>query len=405
MNKLQNKRILLGVTGGVAAYKAAELLRQCQAIGAEVRVVMTPAATEFITPLTFQALSGSVVHTTLLDAEQEAGMGHISLARWADVILVAPASANFIARLASGMANDLLTTILLAAEKPVMLAPAMNRAMYDDKSTQQNLLKLKDHGVVILGPDKGMQACGETGFGRMLEPESLVQAVVEHFHTGALAGLRVLLDAGPTQEPIDPVRYITNHSSGKMGFSLAQACVEAGAHVTLVSGPVQMKTPSGVERINVTTAAEMAEAVLANVECADIFIATAAVADYTPAMRSNSKIKKNSAEMQLHLIKTVDIVAAVAGLPSRPFCVGFAAETNDLVVFAKKKLEQKGLDMLAANWVGQENSGFNSDNNALTVFWKDGQCQLDNMPKPALASELVVLIAEKFNEKNTIKNT
>ncbi len=401
MNRLQHRRILLGVTGGVAAYKAAEILRQCQKLGAEVRVVMTPAATKFIAPLTFQALSGLPVHTQLLDAEEEAGMGHINLARWADVVLVAPASADFIARLASGMANDLLTTLLLATEKTVMLAPAMNRAMYDDLNTQKNLSKLESHGVTILGPGEGVQACGDVGLGRMLEPDSLVQSLVEYFNTGELAGLKVLLNAGPTREAIDPVRYISNHSSGKMGFALAQACVDAGAHVTLVAGPVHLDTPAGLERVDVVSANDMTEAVLSKTNQSDIFIAAAAVVDYTPSEVIDNKIKKNSEKMQLELVKTIDILATVAALPKSPFCVGFAAETDNLEAYAKGKLVNKSLDMIAANWVGQVGSGFNSDDNALSVYWDSGEQQLESMPKPALARELVALIAKRYHEKNT----
>jgi len=402
VNKLQHRRVLLGVTGGIAAYKAAEVLRQCQVMGAEVRVVMTPAATEFITPLTFQALSGSPVHTQLLDAEEEAGMGHINLARWADVILVAPASADFIARLASGMANDLLTTLLLASEKTVMLAPAMNRAMFDDLNTQKNIRQLETQGVVILGPAEGVQACGEVGMGRMLEPEVLALAVVEHFQTGELAGLNVLLNAGPTREAIDPVRYISNHSSGKMGFSIAQACVEAGAHVTLVAGPVHLPTPSGVERIDVISANEMAEVVMLKSKQADIFIASAAVVDYTPVEIAENKIKKNASEMQLRLVKTTDILTKVASEGESTFCVGFAAETDNLEAYAKDKLERKSLDMIAANWIGRESGGFNSEDNALSVYWENGCQELESMPKPELARELVALIAKRYHEKNTI---
>ena len=402
MNKLQHRRVLLGVTGGIAAYKAAEILRQCQIMGAEVRVVMTPAATEFITPLTFQALSGSPVHTQLLDAEEEAGMGHINLARWADVILVAPASADFIARFASGMANDLLTTLLLASEKTVMLAPAMNRAMFDDLNTQKNIRQLESQGVIILGPAEGVQACGEVGMGRMLEPEALADAVAEHFQTGELAGLNVLLNAGPTREAIDPVRYISNHSSGKMGFSLAQACVEAGAHVTLVAGPVHLPTPSGVERIDVISANEMAKAVMSKSKQADIFIASAAVVDYTPVEIADNKIKKSASEMQLTLVKTTDILTNVATEDESTFCVGFAAETDNLEVYAKDKLERKSLDMIAANWIGRDSGGFNSEYNALSVYWENGFQELDSMPKPELARELVALIAKRYHEKNTI---
>ncbi len=401
MNKLQHRRILLGVTGGIAAYKAAEILRQCQTLGAEVRVVMTPAATEFITPLTFQALSGSPVHTQLLDAEEEAGMGHINLARWADVVLVAPASADFIARLASGMANDLLTTLLLATEKTVMLAPAMNRAMFDDPNTQDNIRKLEKQGVVILGPGEGVQACGEVGLGRMLEPEELVQSVAEHFQTGELAGLNVLLNAGPTREAIDPVRYISNHSSGKMGFALAQACADAGAHVTLVAGPVRLQTPSGIERINVISAHEMAEAVMAKSKWADIFIASAAVVDYTPVEIADNKIKKHASQMQLTLVKTTDILTDVATQDDTTFCVGFAAETDNLEAYAKGKLERKSLDMIAANWVGRDEGGFNSEYNALSVYWNGGEQEIGSMPKPELARELIALIAKRYHEKNT----
>jgi len=393
--------VLLGVTGGIAAYKAAEILRQCQTLGAEVRVVMTPAATEFITPLTFQALSGLPVHTQLLDAEEEAGMGHINLARWADVILVAPASADFIARLASGMANDLLTTLLLATDKTVMLAPAMNRLMFDDPNTQGNLRKLAGQGVLVLGPGEGIQACGEVGLGRMLEPEELVRSIVGHFQTGELAGLNVLLNAGPTREAIDPVRYISNHSSGKMGFALAQACVNAGAQVILVAGPVQLKTPSGVERIDVVSASDMSEAVMAKSKQADIFIASAAVVDYTPVDIAQKKIKKNASDMQLILVKTADILTEVATEDGSTFCVGFAAETDNLEEYARGKLKRKSLDMIAANWVGRDSGGFNSDDNALSVYWEDGEEEIGSMPKPELARELVALIAKRYHEKNT----
>jgi phosphopantothenoylcysteine decarboxylase/phosphopantothenate--cysteine ligase len=393
---------LLGVTGGIAAYKAAEFLRVCQTLGAEVRVVMTPAATEFVTPLTFQALSGMPVHTKLLDAEQEAGMGHISLARWADVIIVAPASADFVARLASGMANDLLSTVVLASTKKLMLAPAMNQVMYTDEKTQQNLAKLAEQGATILGPDAGLQACGDVGFGRMLEPEALAEEIINYFHTGELAGLKVLLTAGPTREAIDPVRYISNHSSGKMGYSVAQACVEAGATVTLVSGPVQIEPPSGVETLDVVSAEDMFETVMARSKEADIFIAAAAVADYTPLNVESHKVKKNKSEIQLNLSKTKDILQKVAGLPAAPFCVGFAAETENVEEYARVKLDKKKLDMVAANLVGAEESGFNSDNNALTVLWSNGRAELGSKPKSALAKELVTLIAKRFYEKNSV---
>ena len=282
-----------------------------------------------------------------------------------------------------------------------MLAPEMNRAMFDDQNTQNNIRQLESQGVVILGPGEGVQACGEVGLGRMLEPEDLAQAVVEHFQTGELAGLNVLLNAGPTRENIDPVRYISNHSSGKMGFALAQACVEAGAHVTLVAGPVYMPTPSGVERIDVVSAREMADAVLSRSAQADIFIASAAVVDYTPVEIAENKIKKNASQMQLILVKTIDILTSVATQGSATFCVGFAAETDNLEAYAKDKLEKKSLDMIAANWVGRKNVGFNSENNALSVYWKGGEQELGYMPKSELARELVTLIAKRYHEKNT----
>lgn len=398
---LQNRRILLGVTGGIAAYKAAELLRQCQTLGAEVKVVMTQGATEFVTPLTFQALSGSPVHTQLLNSEEEAAMGHINLARWADMIVIAPASANSIARLASGAASDLLSTVVLATEKPVMIVPAMNRAMYADEATQQNIEQLTQRGLLFEGPAEGLQACGETGAGRMIEPLEIVDAIVAFFQTGVLAGVNVLISAGPTREAIDPVRYISNHSSGKMGFAIAQACADAGANVTLVAGPVQLETPSGVERVDVVSADEMAQAIFVRAVQADVFIATAAVADYSPKRVSANKVKKNNNELTLELVKTTDILLQVSNGDAAPFCVGFAAETDDLEKYARSKLEKKSLDMIAANWVGQEGGGFNSDDNSLHVFWKEGERQLESMPKTILAHKLTALIAEKYHEKDT----
>ena len=402
MSALSNRRILLGVTGGIAAYKAAELLRQLQEQGAEVRVAMTPAAMEFITPLTFQALSGFPVHTELLDPKQEAAMGHINLSRWADAVLVAPASADFIARIASGVANDLLSTLCLASESVLMLAPAMNRAMYANPATQQNLQKLQARGVQLYGPGEGVQACGEVGPGRMLEPEQLVRQVVEFFHSGLLSGKKVLITAGPTREAIDPVRYITNHSSGKMGFAVAQAAAESGAEVTLIAGPVDLATPSGVQRVDVVSAGNMAQAVLERASAADIFIASAAVADYAPADSGSRKLKKKDSEITLKLVKTRDILATVAGMQAKPFCVGFAAETHDLETYAKGKLTAKSLDMIAANWVGKEEGGFNSDQNSLTVYWRDGQQQLESAPKLELARRLVQLIAERYDAQHSI---
>lgn len=394
MDRLANKRILLGITGGIAAYKSAELTRRLKDAGADVRVVMTASACEFITPLTMQALSGNPVHTTLLDPEAEAGMGHIELARWADLILVAPASANAMARLAHGMANDLLTTLCLASPSPVALAPAMNQQMWADTATQRNLLMLQEKGYHLIGPASGLQACGDVGPGRMMEPADIAQGAAEIFDFQLLTGRHLLLTAGPTREAIDPVRYITNKSSGKMGFALAEAAAEAGARVTLIAGPVSLPTPARVSRIDVVRADEMYQATLKVVEegC-DIFIATAAVADYRPMVTADHKIKKSTEEVHLTLVKNPDIVAAVAAHQQRPFTVGFAAETRDVVHYAQGKLENKKLDMIATNDVSGENVGFNSENNALTVIWPGGHKVLPLASKRQIAKQLIELIA------------
>jgi len=392
-----NKKVILGVTGGIAAYKAAELVRRLIQAGAEVRVVMTAGAQAFVTPLTFQALSGHPVHTELLDPEAELGMGHIQLARWADVVVIAPASANTLARLAAGEAADLLTTLCLATEAPLCVAPAMNQQMWLDAATQANIQTLAQRQVTIFGPAQGEQACGEVGPGRMLEADELVVAVAGLFETGALAGRRVLITAGPTREAIDPVRYISNHSSGKMGYALAQAAVEAGARVTLVSGPTRLTPPEMAERIDVESAGQMLDAVLLRASGADIFIATAAVADYRVEQIASSKIKKDSERLSLELVKNPDILATVSSMTeSRPFCVGFAAETDELIAHAQQKLQNKGLDMIAANRVG-EGLGFNSDDNALQVLWADGGHELPMMSKDKLARELIKLIAEHYS--------
>ncbi len=396
-----DKRILLGVSGGIAAYKSAQLARLLRRQGADVRVVMTLSATRFVTPLTFQALTGHAVHSAVLDEDQENAMGHINLARWADVLLVAPATANVLAKFSLGIADDLLSTLYLATECPVFVAPAMNQAMWAKPATRENLQRLRNHGVTILGPDQGEQACGETGPGRMQEPEAICRRLFPPDCSAPLHGKRVLISAGPTREPLDPVRYISNRSSGKMGYALAAAAVKSGASVTLVSGPVALTAPDGVDMVMVETAQQMYDAVIARASQHDIYIGAAAVADYTPAAVQDEKIKKHSDELLLPLQKTRDILAAVAALPDKPFTVGFAAETEALADNAQKKLHSKNLDMIAANWVGRETGGFDSDQNALRVFWKDGQCQLEMADKKVIAGQLLGLIAEKIDAKST----
>ena len=399
MQRLMNKRVLLGVTGGIAAYKAADLVRRLQDVGAQVRVVMTQGACEFITPLTMQALSGHPVHTTLLDPTAEAAMGHIELARWADLVLIAPASANFMARLAHGHGNDLLTTLCLATGAPIAIAPAMNQQMWADLSTQKNQLILQEKGITVFGPGSGSQACGEVGAGRMIEPLEIIQQAAEVFDYQLLTGKHVVITAGPTRESIDPVRYITNKSSGKMGFALAEAAAEAGAKVTLIAGPVNLPTPSRVERVDVVRAVDMYETCMDVVEngC-DVFIATAAVADYRPTVTADHKIKKSTEEIHLTLVKTPDIVASVAAHAKRPFTVGFAAETQDVMAYAQGKLVNKKLDMIATNDVSGTNVGFNSDNNALTVIWPSGHKVLPLASKAQIAKQLIELIAIRYKD-------
>lgn len=397
MERLVNKRILLGVTGGIAAYKSAELVRRLQDAGAEVRVVMTQGAQEFITPLTMQALSGHPVHTDLLDPSAEAAMGHIELARWADLVLIAPASANFMARMAHGHGSDLLSTLCLATGAPIAIAPAMNQQMWANTATQKNLLMLQEKGVHVFGPGAGSQACGEVGPGRMLEPEDITLRAANVFDHNLLSGCHVVITAGPTREAIDPVRYITNQSSGKMGYAVAEAAAEAGARVTLISGPVNLPTPTRVHRIDVVRADEMYDASMAVVgEGCDVFIATAAVADYRPTITADHKIKKSTEEIHLTLVKNPDIVAAVAAHARRPFTVGFAAETHDVITYAQRKLENKHLDMIATNDVSGENVGFNSDNNALTVIWPGGHKVLPLAAKRQIAKQLIELIAIRY---------
>ena len=399
---LANRRIILGVTGGIAAYKSAELIRRLKDLGADVRAVMTPAAQEFITPLTLQALSGNPVHTTLLDTEAEAAMGHIELARWGDLILVAPASADFLARLAHGHGNDLLSTLCLAARCPLAVAPAMNQAMWAAASNQANMDLLQARGVHVFGPAAGEQACGDIGPGRMLEATELAQCTANLFPRRILTGTRVTITAGPTREAIDPVRYISNHSSGKMGFAIAEAARDAGAQVTLISGPVHLPTPDRVKRIDVISALDMHQASMDALTQTDIFIATAAVADFRVENSHNQKIKKqdNSGPgMTLTLVENPDIVAAVAQHEPKPFTVGFAAETRDVENYARQKIERKNLDMIVANDVSRQDIGFNSDQNAVTVIWKSGQQLMALASKTQIARDLVTLISEHY--KNT----
>ena len=390
------RRILLGVTGGIAAYKSAELVRRLRERGADVQVVMTEAAGRFVTPLTFQALSGRPVRTSLWDEAAEAAMGHIELARWAELVLVAPASADFLARLAGGRADDLLATLCLATEAPLWVAPAMNRLMWANAATQANVATLAARGVHLLGPASGEQACGETGPGRMLEPDAIAAAVLAA-PSGALAGLRVVVTAGPTREPLDPVRFISNRSSGKMGFAVASAARAAGADVTLVSGPVALATPAGVRRIDVETAEQMYEAVHAAIGAADIYIGAAAVADYTPARCAKDKIKKTSDCLELSLQRAPDILASVAALERRPFTIGFAAETTDVEKHAREKLTRKHLDLIAANEVGADRA-FDREDNALLVLWPGGRRELALKSKTELAHEFVALVAERYRE-------
>jgi phosphopantothenoylcysteine decarboxylase/phosphopantothenate--cysteine ligase len=400
MKTLLHKRILLGVSGGIAAYKSADLVRRLRERGADVQVVMTQGAGEFITPLTFQALSGRPVYTRLLDHDSEAGMGHIALARWADVIVIAPATANVIARLAQGLADDLLTTLCLAADIPLLIAPAMNQQMWAAAATTENMATLVRRGVEVLGPGTGEQACGETGAGRMLEPADIVHAVENRFRTARLSGTRIVVTAGPTREAIDPVRFISNQSSGRMGFAIAHAAMEAGADVTLVSGPVSLAPPDRVQYIPVETAEQMQAQVQNRMGSMDIFISAAAVADYRCVRVAPQKIKKGSDRISLDLEKNPDILAMVSGARNRPFTVGFAAETESVHDNALQKLKKKGLDMIAANQVGN-GLGFNTEDNELEVLWHGGSISLGRQSKDKLARKLIHLVADRFHEKNS----
>ncbi|WP_182036840.1 bifunctional phosphopantothenoylcysteine decarboxylase/phosphopantothenate--cysteine ligase CoaBC [Vibrio diabolicus] len=392
MQTLAGKKILLGISGGIAAYKCAELTRRLIERGAQVQVVMTKAAKEFITPLTMQAVSGRPVSDSLLDPAAEASMGHIELAKWADLVLLAPATADLIARMSAGVGNDLLTTLVLATDSPVAVSPAMNQQMYRNLATQENIATLARRGMHIWGPAAGEQACGDIGPGRMLEPMQLVHLCEQFFQPKLLEGKSILITAGPTREAIDPVRYITNHSSGKMGYALASAAAQMGAKVTLVSGPVSLNTPVGVERINVSSAQEMHEAVMTHANKHDAFISCAAVADYRPQTIASQKLKKteDNDEMVINMVKNPDIVASVAAMTEkRPFTVGFAAETNDVETYARGKLTKKNLDMICANDVSVAGQGFNSNDNAITLYWPEGELALALESKEALSFKIL----------------
>jgi len=405
---LSGKKILLGITGGIAAYKSAELCRELKKVGADVRVVMSRGATEFITPLTMQALSGNPVHLELLDPSAEAGMGHIELAKWPDLIVIAPATANFIARYSQGLADDLLSTLLLASQSPVALAPAMNQAMWLNPLTQRNINQLSalfEHHLSVWGPQEGEQACGDVGPGRMLEAreialkvEALLASNSNPIKSGGLSGKRVIITAGPTREAVDPVRYISNHSSGKMGYALASACREQGAEVLLISGPCQLVCPEGVECKSVVSALDMHQAVMtALAEACDVFIASAAVADYRPRHLSDKKIKKKGeADMSIALCQNPDIVANVAAIENKPFTVGFAAETNDVIAYATGKLKKKKLDMIIANDVSNPAIGFNSEFNEVVVISASEQIKLEQQSKSDLSEKIVKLIIKQI---------
>ncbi|MBB1313695.1 bifunctional phosphopantothenoylcysteine decarboxylase/phosphopantothenate--cysteine ligase CoaBC [Aliivibrio sp. SR45-2] len=406
MASLTGKRILLGISGGIAAYKCAELTRRLIERGADVRVVMTTAAKEFITPLTMQAVSGHPVADSLLDPAAEASMGHIELAKWADIVLIAPATADLIARMAAGMGNDLLSTLVLATDSPIAVSPAMNQQMYANLATQENIATLTRRGMNIWGPAAGQQACGDVGMGRMLEPMDLVHRCEAFFLLTAgepkrLEGTSVLITAGPTREAIDPVRYISNHSSGKMGYAIADAAAQLGAKVTLVSGPVSLNVPSHVDRISIDSAEQMHLAVMEHAQSHDIFIACAAVADFRPSHIAEQKLKKTSDEdgMTITMIKNPDIVASVAALTEqRPFTVGFAAETQEVEKYARAKLERKNLDMICANDVSIQGQGFNSDDNALHLYWKDGNKALPLTAKSELGKAIMLEIAIRLKK-------
>ncbi|MBT0586742.1 bifunctional phosphopantothenoylcysteine decarboxylase/phosphopantothenate--cysteine ligase CoaBC [Alteromonas oceanisediminis] len=407
--QLKNKKILLGVTGGIAAYKAPDLVRKLVAQGASVRVVLTDSALEFVSPLALQAVSGNPVHHALLDPSAEAAMGHIELAKWADILLIAPATANCLARLAHGLADDLLSTLYLATTADVFVAPAMNQQMWAAPATQANLHVLKQRHIQFLGPAAGEQACGDVGAGRMVEPIDIATAIANAYShpqdQQLLLNKRVLITAGPTREALDPVRYLSNHSSGKMGYAIAAAAVKAGAKVTLVSGPTNLETPPDVHRLTCSSAADMHALVMSHVADCDIFVATAAVADYRAEHESSEKIKKTDDKLTLTLVKNPDILKDVAALEPAPFTVGFAAETQNVEAYATKKLQSKKLDMIAANDVSDADIGFNSDNNALLLLWSDGRESLPRAPKFELANQLIGAVARQYDKKHNAHGT
>nr|WP_136252792.1 bifunctional phosphopantothenoylcysteine decarboxylase/phosphopantothenate--cysteine ligase CoaBC [Ningiella ruwaisensis] len=408
--QLEQKNVLVGVSGGIAAYKTPDLVRKLKAQGANVRVVLTESATHFVSSLSLQAVSGEKVSTHLLDEDAEAGMGHIELARWADIFLIAPATANCIAKLATGLADDLLSTLALATPAPILIAPAMNQQMWAAKATQQNMQTLLDRGVAQLGPASGEQACGDLGYGRMLEPVEIVEALAsfvainladdnhlsDEMQPKPLAGKQVMITAGPTREAIDPVRYISNHSSGKMGFALARAAQNLGAKVTLISGPVSLSTPDGITRVDVTSAQEMLDAVEKDIDSQDVFVACAAVADYRIAHENTQKLKKKAEDLVLTFTKNPDILKRVAQRKNAPFTLGFAAETQDVEAYARTKLEDKKLNMIAANDVSQADIGFNSDQNALLVITKDNTRKLAKASKDSLARDLLKIVSDEL---------
>ncbi|PWC20066.1 bifunctional phosphopantothenoylcysteine decarboxylase/phosphopantothenate--cysteine ligase CoaBC [Brenneria roseae subsp. roseae] len=403
---ISGKRIVLGISGGIAAYKCPELVRRLRDAGADVRVVMTPAAKAFITPLTLQAVSGYPVSDDLLDPAAEASMGHIELGKWADLVILAPATADLIARLAAGMANDLLTTLCLATAAPIAVAPAMNQQMYRATPTQDNLNTLTARGLMLWGPDSGSQACGDIGPGRMIDPLEIVERARRHFYAVSdLQHLNIMITAGPTREALDPVRFISNHSSGKMGFAIAQAAAARGANVTLITGPVTLATPGGVKRIDVSSALDMHQAVMSEAPRAHIVIGCAAVADYRPKFVADEKIKKQGDEITVTMIKNPDIIADVAALDeNRPYVVGFAAETQNVEEYARQKLARKKLDLICANNVSLSGHGFNSETNALHLFWQDGDKQLPQCDKHLLSQNLIDEIVSRYDEKNRRKD-
>jgi len=399
LKSLTNKRVLLGVSAGIAAYKAPDLVRKLGELGAEVQVILSKNADQFVAPLSLQAVSGHAVHNYAMTAESESGMGHIDLARWADIVLIAPATANVMARLCQGNADELLTTVCVATEAPIAVAPAMNQQMWQNTASETNIATLKSRGVHILGPDAGEQACGEVGPGRMLQPSDIAERVSALFQNTELTGKRVMITAGPTWEALDPVRGITNHSSGMMGYALAHAAIEAGAHVTLVTGPTHIAKPERADVLDVVSALDMHSAVMNSIEEQDIFIGVAAVADYRPVSSADQKIKKNSDEMTINMVKNPDILADVAGRKNPPFCVGFAAETNDVVNYARGKLERKKLDMIAANHVGGSETGFGTPDNAITLISKEAVIELPKQNKSAIARSLIAEISKVYTPK------